>query len=82
LDSLYNYSICLVNLGDNAEARKVFEKVLAIDAGHADACYQLGIILLGQGDMVKANEYLQKFLMLDPLHKDAATARKILESIN
>jgi tetratricopeptide (TPR) repeat protein len=82
LDALYNYGICLVNLGDNAEAEKMFEKVLTIDAGHADACYQLGIVLLGQGDMARARECLQQFLVLDPLHKDAATARKILESIN
>ena len=37
MDALYNYGICLVNLGRNAEARLIFEKVLAIDAAHADA---------------------------------------------
>ncbi|MCK7511295.1 MAG: tetratricopeptide repeat protein [Desulfobacterales bacterium] len=82
LDALYNYGVCLVNLGNNAEAKNsVREAALASDASHPEACYQLGLVLLGLGEMAKAKECLQTFLSLDPDHKDAATARAIIESL-
>lgn len=79
--ALYNYGACLVNLGKTDEAKRVFQKIIALDPGYPDAYYQLGIIYLGLNDNSKAGEFLKKFTELDPKNPNAAVAKEILESL-
>ncbi len=78
----YNYGVCLMNIGNNSEARSVFDKLLALDENYYDAYYQLGIIYIGLGDSAKAKELLQKFIDMDPENQNANIAKEILKSLN
>jgi len=77
----YNYSVVLMNLGQNAEAKVALENLLELDPDYADAYYHLGILSIGQGETEKAKEFLQKFLQIDPENPNAALAKQILESL-
>lgn len=78
---LYNYGACLGNLGNNTEAKAVFEKLIFLDPYYADAYYRLGIIYLGLNDNAGTKEYLEKFIRLDPGNNNATVAREILEAL-
>ena len=81
MESLYNYGVCLLNLGKSKEALVVFGKLIQIDPQYADGYYQLGLVYLGLGNNAKAKEALNKFLQLDPKNKDAEVAQEILKSL-
>ncbi|MBN1225088.1 MAG: tetratricopeptide repeat protein, partial [Candidatus Aminicenantes bacterium] len=82
ITTLYNYGVVLLNLGKSADAKAVFESLLALDVDYADAYYHLGIILIGQGDSEKAKELLQRFLELDPENPYAPVAKQILANLD
>jgi len=79
--TLYNYGVCLVNLGRNVDAKTIFEKVLTIDPENADSIYEWGVISIGLGDITKAKELLQKYVSLEPDNPKAQTAKEILKSL-
>lgn len=80
--TFYNYGVCLLNNGMNAEAKMVFERLLGLDEDYTDAYYHLGIICVGLGQTEEAKEYLQKFVDMDPENQNASIAREILKYLN
>lgn len=55
-----NLGKCNFEEGNIAEARRCFDKALAIDANNADANYNAGIAAMADGDLKKAEAYLGK----------------------
>jgi tetratricopeptide (TPR) repeat protein len=79
--ALYNYGACLIYQRRTLEARRVFEKVVQLDTGYADAYYQLAIIHLGLNDYTKAKECLETFIRLDPGNRNVSVAQEILQTL-
>jgi tetratricopeptide (TPR) repeat protein len=79
--SLYNYGACLIHRGSVPEARRVFERVVQLESGYAEAYFQLGMIHLGMNDNARARECLGIFVRLEPGNRNAAVARDILRTL-
>lgn len=55
-----NLGMCCFEEGNTADARRCFDKALAIDANNADANYNAGIAAMADGDLKKAEAHLGK----------------------
>ena len=56
----------LTRNGRSLDARRLWERVLALAPGHATALNQLGALVLAQGDLDLAESYLERALAADP----------------
>jgi tetratricopeptide (TPR) repeat protein len=70
-DHWYHLGIDL-EAGAPAEARKAYERALAIDPRHADAHVNLGLLLYKQSDVAEAVEHYRKALAVKRTHVAAA----------
>ncbi|RYZ48673.1 MAG: tetratricopeptide repeat protein, partial [Sphingobacteriales bacterium] len=69
LDFQSKYGICLLSLGRQDEASKVFRFILAENENHVAANTNLGFVLMQQGQQTMAFEYIRKAQLLDPDHE-------------
>jgi Tfp pilus assembly protein PilF len=76
-----NQGIDLYNGNRIPEATKVFEGVVAADAGNARAHYMLGLCYISGGDLVHARAELETYLKLAPDGADAASARQMIKDL-
>jgi Flp pilus assembly protein TadD len=80
-DMMYNQGVILWNAGKIAEAKKVFEQVVAAKPDHADAHYQLGMANLNEGKLPEAAAAFEEYLKLAPDGQYAAQAKAVLAQI-
>jgi len=64
-DVLNAYGIVLSDLGRNADARSVFNRVLTADPNNAPAYQNLGIVELREGQKQEARQHLDRALQLN-----------------
>ena len=69
--SNYDKAVKAVDSGDYATAIRLLEKVVARDAGNADALNYLGFSHRKRGDFDKAFAFYRKALAADPKHRGA-----------
>ena len=72
----------LYNSGNIAEAKKIFEAILAGQPNHAKTHYMLGLCYVGEDNKAKAKEHLGKFLELAPNDPDAGTAQEMIKYLS
>lgn len=65
-DLLNAYGVALSDDGQHEEAKRQFERVLALDSNNAPALQNLGILFLRRGDVSSARTYLGRALELNP----------------
>jgi tetratricopeptide (TPR) repeat protein len=80
-DALYNQGVILWNAGKIADAKKMFEQVIAANPSHAEAHYQLGMANLNEGKMPEAVTAFEKYLTLAPDGPNAAAVKGVLSQI-
>lgn len=71
IQMLMQQAMQLLKSGKLAEARSVFQKILAHAPDHTDALFRLSVIAFHQHDAPTAIELLNKVLTLDPAHNNA-----------
>jgi len=80
--NMFNQAADLYNSGNTAEAKKIFEAILAGQPNHAKTHYMLGLCYVGEDNKDKAKEHLGKFLELAPNDPDAGTAQEMLKYLS
>ena len=80
--NLFNEGAELYNGGNMAEAKAVFERLLAVDSEHPRAHYMIGMIYASESSNDKAKEHFEKFIELAPNDPEAATAQEMLKYLN
>jgi tetratricopeptide (TPR) repeat protein len=80
-DMMYNQGVILWNAGKIADAKKIFEQVVAAKPDHADAHYQLGMANLNEGKLPEAATAFEAYLKLAPDGQYAAQAKAVLAQI-
>ena len=65
-DLLNAYGVAFLDMGRFADADRIFQNVLTIDANNAPALQNLGISALRRDDRAKAMDYLNRALTLNP----------------
>lgn len=73
-ETTYNQGVVLWNAGKVAEAKVLFEQVIAGSPNHAEAHYQLGMALVNEGNLKGAGAEFDTYLKLAPNGPNAATA--------
>jgi Flp pilus assembly protein TadD len=73
-EAAYNQGVILWNAGKVAEAKVLFEQVIAGNPNHAEAHYQLGMALVNEGNLKGAGAEFDTYLKLAPNGPNAATA--------
>jgi Flp pilus assembly protein TadD len=73
-EAAYNQAVVLWNAGKVAEAKVLFEQVIAGNPNHAEAHYQLGMALVNEGNLKGAAGEFETYLKLAPNGPNAATA--------
>jgi tetratricopeptide (TPR) repeat protein len=73
-DATYNQGVILWNAGKIAEAKTLFEQVVAAKPDHAEAHYQLGMALVNEGNLKGAGAEFDTYLKLAPNGPNAPTA--------
>ena len=71
---------CLLDQKNDAEAAKVFEHVLELDAENIIALRYLGEIAERQKDFAGAQRWVKRLLEVDPMNDDAVESLKRLEA--
>ncbi len=79
--NMFNEAADLYNNGQLAEAKGMFEQILAVQPDHAKTHYMLGLCYVSEGANAEAKEHLNRFLELDPEDPDAATAQEMLKYV-
>lgn len=82
VDKHFQYGLSLAKLNYIEEAKRVFEKVIALDEHHADGLYNLGIIAMHEQDFAKATDYIEKTLQLQENHTLALQAKETMEKLS
>lgn len=77
--NMFNHAADLYNAGNIAEAKPIFEQIIAVDPGQARAHYMLGMCYVNEGDNEKAKAELGKFIELAPNDPDAALAKEMMQ---
>jgi tetratricopeptide (TPR) repeat protein len=77
--NMFNRAADLYNGGQTAEAKAIFEAIVAGNPNHAKSHYMLGLCYVGEDNKPKAKEHLAKFLELAPNDSDAATAQEMIK---
>jgi tetratricopeptide (TPR) repeat protein len=80
--NMFNQAADLYNSGNVAEAKKIFEQIVAGQPNHAKSHYMLGMCYAGEDNKAKAKEHLEKFLQLAPDDPDASTAQEMLKYVS
>ena len=80
--NLFNQAVDLYNDSKIAEAKPIFERVLATDPKNGQAHYMLGMCYINEGEMDKAKEHLNQFVAIAPGDPDAGTAKEMLDWLN
>jgi SAM-dependent methyltransferase len=82
-DRLLDEAVALQRQGKLQEATKLYERLLALQPSHADACNNLGLIYLAQGKLKDARVRLAQVLDLRPQFlADFAGIGAMLEAVN
>jgi len=76
-DATYNQGVILWNAGKIAEAKVLFEQVIAANPNHAEAHYQLGMALVNEGNLKGAGAEFETYLKLAPNGPNAAQAKAL-----
>lgn len=76
-DVTYNQGVILWNAGKVAEAKVLFEQVIAGNPNHAEAHYQLGMALVNEGNLKGAGAEFETYLKLAPSGPNAAQAKAL-----
>jgi len=69
------------NAGNMAQAKDLFERILAIEPDHGRAHYHLGLCYVSMGDSAKGKEMLTRFVELAPNDPDAAVAQEMIATL-
>jgi tetratricopeptide (TPR) repeat protein len=80
--NMFNQAADLYNAGNVAEAKKIFEAIVAGQPNHAKTHYMLGMCYAGEDNKAKAKEHFEKFLQLAPNDPDAGTAQEMLKYVS
>ena len=80
--NMFNQAADLYNSGNVAEAKKIFEQIVAGQPNHAKTHYMLGMCYAGEDNKAKAKEHFEKFLQLTPNDPDAGTAQEMLKYVS
>ena len=80
--NMFNQAADLYNSGNVAEAKKIFEAIVAGQPNHAKTHYMLGMCYAGEDNKPKAKEHFEKFLPLAPNDPDAGTAQEMLKYVS
>ena len=80
--NMFNQAADLYNSGNVAEAKKIFEAIVAGQPNHAKTHYMLGMCYAGEDNKAKAKEHFEKFLQLAPDDPDAGTAQEMLKYVS
>ncbi len=75
----FNLSHALLQLGDMQGARRVLDKVLALDRNFSEAWFNLGCIARKENDSSAARRYLRKAIQADPDYPDPIYNLALLE---
>jgi Tfp pilus assembly protein PilF len=76
--NMFNQGADLYNSGSIAEAKAIFEQILAVDSNQPKAHYMLGMCFVNEGNNAKAKEHLSKFVELAPNDPDAQLATEMM----
>ena len=79
-DVLYNQGVILFNGGKPAEAKPIFEQVIAANPSHAEAHYMLGMTMVGENPASAVSEF-EKYLSLAPTGPNAAMAKQFVDAL-
>ena len=74
VEATYNQGVTLWNAGKVAEAKALWEQVVATKPDHAEAHFQLGMALVNEGNLKGAGAEFDTYLKLAPSGPNAATA--------
>ena len=77
-DDAFLNAVHMHQQGEIAQAKLVYEQILAEDAGHTEALHLMGLILHKQGEHKQAIEKIERAIQLNP---DAIIFRKNLASV-
>jgi len=76
-EATYNQGVILWNAGKIAEAKGLFEQVIAAKPDHAEAHYQLGMALVNEGNLKGARAEFDTYIKLAPNGPNAAQAKAL-----
>jgi tetratricopeptide (TPR) repeat protein len=79
-DVLYNQGVILFNGGKPAEAKPIFEQVIAANPNHAEAHYMLGMTVVGENPAVAVTEF-ETYLKLAPSGPNAPMAKQFVDAL-
>jgi tetratricopeptide (TPR) repeat protein len=71
LGALINYGGMLQDLGELAEATKIYQTVIHIDPSQAIAFFNLGMIYKSQGNLIEALKAYQQAIKIQPDYAEA-----------
>jgi len=79
-DVLYNQGVILFNGGKPAEAKPIFEQVIAANPNHAEAHYMLGMTVVGENPAAAVSEF-ETYLKLAPSGPNAPMAKQFVDAL-
>jgi tetratricopeptide (TPR) repeat protein len=79
-DVLYNQGVILFNGGKSAEAKPLFEQVVAANPSHAEGHYMLGMTLVGENP-AEAVSHFETYLKLSPSGPNAPMAKQFVDAL-
>jgi tetratricopeptide (TPR) repeat protein len=79
-DVTYNQGVILFNAGKVAEAKPLFEQVIAANPNHAEAHYMLGMSQVGDNP-AEAVKAFETYLKLAPSGPNAAMAKQFVDAL-